>query len=43
MNHAAFITAAYAIALLATTGLLAWAFLTMRSAERAAAELKRDR
>jgi hypothetical protein len=43
MNHVAFITAAYAIALLATFGLLAWAFLSMRSAERAAAELKRDR
>ncbi len=43
MNHGAFITAAYAVSLLATVGLLAWAFLSMRSAERAAAELKRDR
>ena len=43
MNHAAFITAAYAVALLATAGLLVWAYLSMRSAERAAAELKRDR
>jgi hypothetical protein len=43
MNHSAFITAAYAVALLATGGLLAWAYLSMRSAEHAAAELKRDR
>ena len=43
MNHGAFITAAYAVALFATGGLLAWAYLSMRSAERAAAELKRDR
>jgi hypothetical protein len=43
MSHSAFITAAYATALLGTAGLLAWAYLSMRSAERAAAELKRDR
>ena len=43
MNHSAFITAAYAVALLATASLLAWAYMSMRSAERAAAELKRDR
>ena len=43
MNHNSFITAAYAVALLGTAGLLSWAYLTMRSAERAVAELKRDR
>ena len=43
MNHGAFITAAYAVALISTIGLLAWAYLSMRSAERAVAELKRDR
>jgi hypothetical protein len=43
MNHSAFIAAAYAVALLATAALLAWAYVSMRSAERAAAELKSDR
>ena len=43
MNHAAFIAAAYAVALLATAGLLAWAYAGMRRAERAADELKRER
>ena len=43
MNHSAFITAAYAVALLAAAGLLVWSYLSMRNAERAAAELKRDR
>ncbi|HET6943639.1 MAG TPA: heme exporter protein CcmD [Sphingomicrobium sp.] len=43
MNHWSFVTAAYAIALVATAGLLAWAFVSMRSAEAAAEELKRRR
>jgi hypothetical protein len=43
MSHSAFIAAAYAVALLGTAGLLAWAYLSMRSAEGAAAELKRNR
>ena len=43
MNHATFIAAAYAVALISTIGLLAWAYMSMRGAERAAAELKRDR
>ena len=33
MNHWAFVTAAYAVALAATVGLLAWAYATMRKAE----------
>ena len=41
MNHWAFVTAAYAVALIATLGLLAWAWLTMRRAEAAADEIKR--
>jgi hypothetical protein len=43
MSHWSFVTAAYAIALLATAGLLAWAFVSMRRAEAAAKELKRKR
>jgi len=43
MSHWSFVTAAYAIALLATAGLLAWAFFSMRKAEAAAEELKRQR
>jgi hypothetical protein len=43
MNHWAFVTAAYAVAALATVGLLAWAYATMRKAEAAADELKRRR
>ena len=41
MNHWAFVTAAYAVALVATLGLLAWAWMTMRRAEAAADEIKR--
>lgn len=41
MNHWAFVTVAYAVALVATLGLLSWALLTMRRAEAAADELKR--
>ena len=43
MSHWSFVAAAYAIALLATAGLLAWAFVSMRKAEAAAEELKRPR
>jgi heme exporter protein CcmD len=43
MNHSAFIIAAYAVALLATAGLLLWAYASMRKAERAAEDLKRSR
>ena len=43
MNHWAFVTAAYAVAAIATVGLLAWAYATMRKAETAAEELKRQR
>jgi len=34
MNHWAFITAAYAITLVATAGLIGWSWIAMRSAER---------
>ncbi len=43
MNHWAFVIAAYAVTLLATAGLLAWSFASMRKAEAAAEELKRQR
>lgn len=43
MNHWAFVTAAYAVAAVATVCLLAWAYATMRKAEAAADELKRQR
>jgi heme exporter protein CcmD len=42
MNHWAFVIAAYAVTLLATAGLLAWSFASMRKAEAAAEELKRQ-
>ncbi len=41
MNHWPFVTAAYAVALLLTGGLLAWAYATMRRAEAAADSLSR--
>lgn len=34
MNHWAFITAAYAIVIAATTMLVGWSWLAMRAAER---------
>ena len=40
MSHWAFVTAAYAVAAVATVGLLASAYATMRKAEAAADELK---
>jgi hypothetical protein len=41
MNHWAFVTAAYAVVVLGTAGLLIWAYVTMRKAEAAADGLKR--
>ena len=41
MSHWAYVTAAYAVVLVATTGLLLWAYVTMRKAEAAAEGLKR--
>jgi len=43
MSHWAFVAAAYAVAVIATVCLLAWAYATMRKAEAAADELKRRR
>ena len=43
MNHWSFVIAAYVVALVATAALLVWAYLSMRSAEAAADELKRQR
>jgi hypothetical protein len=40
MSHWPFVTAAYAVTVLATAGLLLWAYVTMRKAEAAADELK---
>ena len=41
MNQWSFVTAAYAVALIATVSLLIWAYASMRKAEAAAEELKR--
>ena len=41
MNHWAFVTAAYAVTIAATGGLLLWAWLSMRRAEAKAEALKR--
>ena len=41
MSQWGFVTAAYAVVLLATVGLLLWAFTSMQKAEAAAEELKR--
>ena len=41
MNPWPFVTAAYAVAILATAGLLVWAFVSMRRAEAKADTLKR--
>jgi len=41
MNHWAFVTAAYVVALGGTVALLAWAYATMRRAEAAAEATKR--
>ncbi|HEU0310434.1 MAG TPA: hypothetical protein VFR36_04365 [Sphingomicrobium sp.] len=41
MNQWAFVAAAYAITLVATAILVAWAYLSMRTAEAEAGALKR--
>jgi hypothetical protein len=41
VNQWTFVIGAYAVAVVLTAGLLAWAFLTMRRAEAAADELAR--
>jgi Flp pilus assembly protein CpaB len=43
MSQWSFVIAAYAVTLLGVAGLLAWAFLSMRNAEAAAEQLKRER
>ena len=43
MNHWTFVIAAYAVTLLASVALLAWAYAAMRRAEAAAEQLKRER
>jgi len=42
MNQWAFVIAAYAVVGLATTGLIAWAYATMRAAEADADAAKRS-
>ncbi len=41
MNHMAFVTAAYAVTVLAVTGLVLWAYASMRRAEAAADSLRK--
>lgn len=41
MNPWPFVIAAYAVAVIATAGLIAWAYALMRRAEAAADELRR--
>jgi hypothetical protein len=41
MDHWAFVTAAYAVAILLTAGLVTWAWTSMRRAEAAADALTR--
>jgi len=41
VSHWSFVTAAYAVALIATAGLLLWSLLTMRRAEAAVDALNR--
>lgn len=43
MNHWAFVTAAYAVALIGTAGLALASWIAMRRAEAAADSLRRDR
>lgn len=42
MNDWLFVIAAYIVMLIAAAGLLGWASITMRAAERAAEALRRD-
>ena len=41
MNPWPFVIAAYAVAIIATAGLILWAYASMRRAEAAADEIKR--
>ena len=41
MNHWAFVTAAYAVTLIAIAGLVLWAYTSMRRAEAAADKLRK--
>ena len=41
MNHWAFVTAAYAVTVLAVAGLVVWAYASMRRAEAAADRLRK--
>jgi hypothetical protein len=41
MNPWAFVISAYCVSICLTAGLLVWAFVSMRRAEAAAADLKR--
>ena len=43
MNHWTFITAAYAVTLLATLGVTAWSYIAMRRAEKRADALRDNR
>jgi Flp pilus assembly protein CpaB len=43
MSPWSFVIAAYAVALVGTLGLLLWAYMSMRTAEAAADELKRPK
>ena len=43
MNHWSFVIAAYAVTLVATLSLLLWSRRSMRKAEAAAEQLRRDR
>jgi hypothetical protein len=43
MNHWAFVTAAYAVTLIATAALLAWAYTSMHRAEAEADKLRADK
>jgi hypothetical protein len=43
MSQWSFVIAAYALAVLATTGLIGWAYLAMRNAEAGAEAVKRRR
>ncbi len=42
MNQWAYVIAAYALTIVATTGVALWAFASMRRAERTADALRRD-
>jgi len=43
MNHWSFVIAAYAVTLVATVSLMVWSWRSMRNAEAAAEQLRRER